>query len=75
LAKPEGVIDEGDGENRVLWRPVPSSGAAREMEVVDVHETHAHTFRYAVSKAGEVTPLRSSLYDMSQMFIALALGS
>jgi hypothetical protein len=72
LPKPEGAIDQGD--DRVLWRPVPSTGSAREMEVVQAKETGSHFFRYAVSKDGAVTPLRSTLYDMSHPFMAMALG-
>jgi hypothetical protein len=72
LPAPQGSIGEDD--DRVLWRPVPSTSAAREMEVVQVRETHSHTFRYAVSTDGSVTPLRSTLDDMSQPFMAMALG-
>lgn len=73
LPEPNGSL--GEGENRVLWRPVPSSGGvAREMEVVKVGDTHTHTFRYAVSKDGAVTPLRSTVSDMSHAFMAMALG-
>jgi hypothetical protein len=73
LPEPNGLVDSG--KTRVLWRPVPSSGSrAREMEVLQVAETHTHTFRYAVSKDGAVTPLRSTVYDMSHPFLALALG-
>lgn len=72
LPEPSGA--SGEGDDRVVWRPVPSSAGAREMEVVEAKETHSHFFRYAVSKEGVVTPLRSTLYDMSHSFLALALG-
>jgi hypothetical protein len=71
LPEPKGAA--GDGDHRVVWRPVPSTGHARKMEVMR-GDTHTHTFRYAVSKDGQVTPLRSTLFDMSHMFMALALG-
>jgi hypothetical protein len=72
LPKTNGLTDVGD--DRVVWRAVPSSGSAREMEVLQAKETGTHFFRYAVSKDGAVTPLRSTLYDMSHPFMAMALG-
>lgn len=72
LPQPDG--SSGEGDDRVLWRQVASSAGGREMELVQAAETHTHTFRYAVAKDGAVTPLRSSVYDMSFMFLALGAG-
>jgi hypothetical protein len=72
LPKTDGLTDVGD--DRMVWRAVPSSSGAREMEVLQAKETGTHFFRYAVSKDGAVTPLRSTLYDMSHPFMAMALG-
>ena len=72
LPNPNGA--EGEGDERAVWRQVGTRGSSREMELLQPGDTHTQKFRYAVSKDGAVTPLSSSVFDISHMFMALAVG-
>ena len=72
LATPDGIV--GENEDRHRWRTLSSSADRREMELIHAAENYTHTFRYAVTPDGAVTPLRSTLFSIGQMFAAIPVG-